>query len=61
MVTTHIVRLKLFRLKESQEHNYQTLVEMSDSGTRHGFKMRFSLTVFSLQPIHLGSYKARST
>jgi len=44
----NVVRLKLFRLKGSEEHNCCTLAEMSDSYTRPGFKMRFSLTVFSL-------------
>jgi len=47
MVTTHVVRLKLFRLKGSEEHDCCTLAEISDSCTKHGFKMRFFLTVFS--------------
>jgi len=55
-VTTHVVRLKLFRLKGSEEHDCRTLAETSDSCTKHGFKMRFFLTVFSLQPIFLSSY-----
>jgi len=37
-------------LKGTEEHNCHTLAEMSDSCTKHGFKIRFSLTVFSLQP-----------
>jgi len=55
-VTTHVARPKLFRLKGSEEHDCRTLAETSDSCTKHGFKMRFFLTVFSLQPIHLSSY-----
>jgi len=55
-VTTHVVRLKLFRLKGSEKHDCRTLAETSDSCTKHGFKIRFFLTVFSLQPIHLSSY-----
>ena len=54
-VTTHIVRLKLFRLNGSEENDCRTLAEC-DSCTKHGFKMRFFLTVFSLQPIHLSTY-----
>ena len=67
-VTTHVVRLKLFRLnqtspkastrqglKGSEEHDCRISAEC-DSCTEHGFKMRFSLTVFSLQPIHLSNY-----
>lgn len=55
-VTTHVVRPKLFRLKVAEENNCRTLAEMSDSCTKHVFKMRFSLIVFNLQPIHLNSY-----
>ena len=44
------------RLKGSEKHDCRTLAEISDSCIKHGFKMRFSLTVFSLQPIHLNSY-----
>ena len=58
-VTTHIVRLKLFRLKGSEKHDYSTLAEISNSCIKHGFIMRFFLTVFSLQPIHLSSYELR--
>ena len=49
-VTTRVVRLKLFRLKAEgvKEHDCRTLAEISDSCTKHGFKMRFFLTVFSL-------------
>jgi hypothetical protein len=32
------------------------LAEISDSCIKHGFKIRFFLIVFSLQPIHLSSY-----
>ncbi len=59
LVTTHVVRLKLFRLKAEggQKGTIAILLaETSDSCTKHGFKMRFFLTVFSLQPIHLSSY-----
>jgi len=67
-VTTHVVRLKLFRLKAEgvthalppatqgkEENDCRTLAEC-DSCIKHGFKMRFFLTVFGLQPIHLSSY-----
>ena len=57
MVATHVVRVKLFRLKGAEDHNCRTLAKMSDFCTKHGFKMCFSLTVFSLQSIHLRSYK----
>jgi hypothetical protein len=33
------------------------LAEISDSCIKHGFKIRFFLIVFSLQPIHLSSYE----
>jgi len=59
LVTTHVVRLKLFRLKAEggQKGTIAILLaETSDSCTKHGFKMRFFLTVFSLQTIHLSSY-----
>ncbi len=56
-VTTHVVRLKLFRLKGSEKYDCRTLAEISDSFIKHGLKMRFFLTVFSLQPIHLSSYE----
>ncbi len=54
--TTHVVRLKLFRLKAAEEHDYRTLAEIFDFCTQLCFKMSFFLTVFSLQPIHLSSY-----
>jgi hypothetical protein len=54
--TTHVVRLKLFRPKGPEKHDYRTLAETPDSCTKHGFKMRFFLTVFKLRPIHLSSY-----
>jgi hypothetical protein len=50
-VTIHVIRLK-----PSEKHDCRTLAEISDSCIKHGFKMSFSLTVFSLQPIHLSSY-----
>ena len=50
-VTTHIVRLN-----GSEKQYCRTLVEISDLCIKHGFKMRFFLTVFSLQPKHLSSY-----
>ena len=56
-VAVHVVRLKLFRLKGLKEHDCRTLAKMSDSCTKHGSKMRFYLTVFSLQSIHLCSCK----
>jgi len=43
------------RLKGSEKHDCRTLAEC-DSCIKHGFKMRFFLTVFSLQPIHLSNY-----
>jgi len=62
MVSIHmrrtIVRLKLFRLKAeggSEDHDCRTLAEISDSCTKHGFKMRFFLTVFFVDP-RIGSF-----
>ena len=57
MVTAHVVRLKLFRLKGPEEHNCCILAEISDYCTKHVFKMSFFLTAFSLQTIYLNSYQ----
>ena len=48
-VTTHVVRLKLFRLKAERPEKLdcRTLAEC-DFCIKHGFKMRFFLIVFSL-------------
>ncbi len=45
VVTTHVVRLKLFRLKAegAEKHECRTLAEISDFCIKHGFKMRFFL------------------
>jgi hypothetical protein len=43
-------------LKGAEEHDRRILAEC-DFCIKHGFKMRFFLTVFNLQPIHLNSYK----
>jgi len=49
-VTTHAIRMK-----GSEKHCRSTLAEY-DSCIKHDIKMRFSLTDFSLQAIHLSSY-----
>ena len=59
-VTTHVVRLKLFRLKAEgagRARLRRFAGETVGSCTKHGFKIR-SIPVFpnSLQPIHLSSY-----
>ena len=48
--------LHVARLKGLEKHDCRTLAEISDSCIKQGFKMRFFLTVFSLQPIDLSSY-----
>jgi len=59
-VTTHVVRLKLFRLKS--EGGRRTRLpyfdgEIAVSRSKHGFKV-YSIPAFpnSLQPTHLSSY-----
>ena len=60
-VTTHVVRLKLFRLKAEGVRKARLTHfggERADFRTKYGFKMSCS-PVFpnSLQPTHLSSYK----
>jgi hypothetical protein len=56
-VTTHVVRLKLFRLKGSEECDCRVLAEKQQTlapnmVSKCGVFLLF-LTVFSLQPIYL--------
>lgn len=54
LVGVNEVRLKLFRLKAEggRKAHLQNFAEC-DSCIKHDFKMRFFLTVFNLQPVHL--------